>query len=193
MPLTEFASNLVLIITYIISHGIQNVLIMTPPPVDETQRKMNRSNNVTRLYAEAAQQAAAFVGVPCLDLWLGLQVCVCACACLHVRVHACVVVVCVCVCVLGFSLGLKPCLALAPIVVILCFLCSCCQRALCCWHVMHTQDIPDWSKKYLSDALHLTPLGNARLFGLLQTALDEHFPQLRWLMDGNMFPAELVQ
>ena len=75
VPLQTFSVNLVLIVKFMRARGIQNIIIMTPPPVNEAGAtwKLDRTNERTRVYAEAARKAAAQAGVPSIDLWHGLQ------------------------------------------------------------------------------------------------------------------------
>jgi hypothetical protein len=53
------------------------VVLITPPPVDEVGRRVyarsgelpERTNEVTKLYAQACKDVAKEAGVPVIDLW----------------------------------------------------------------------------------------------------------------------------
>ena len=73
VPLRTYAANLVLIINFMKAQGILNIIVLAPPPVDDSRVFPGLRNNRTRVYAEAAKKAAAQAGVPSLDLWRDLQ------------------------------------------------------------------------------------------------------------------------
>ena len=58
VPLKEFKENIIAIIQLLRKKGAQHVLVISPPPVDETKEVMGRRLEITKTYAEQAAAAA---------------------------------------------------------------------------------------------------------------------------------------
>lgn len=82
VPLSEYRENLKAIISEIQGQGVKHIIMMTPPPVSEPHRMAHalttywitlesseRTNEVTRQYADACVEVGADLGVPVLNLW----------------------------------------------------------------------------------------------------------------------------
>ena len=79
VPIAQYCANIISILTHptVLAHAPCLILI-TPPPVDEYQRppipgrpdeERTRSAARTKLYADAAKEVGAELGVPVCDLW----------------------------------------------------------------------------------------------------------------------------
>lgn len=80
VPVARYASNLKKIVGDLKASGAANVLIVTPPPVDDAKRvastgaaSADRKLAVTEKYAAAAVAAGKDLGVPVLDMFHALQ------------------------------------------------------------------------------------------------------------------------
>ncbi|KAF2240448.1 SGNH hydrolase [Trematosphaeria pertusa] len=80
VPLAQYKKNLVELLTHpAIQAHKPRLLLVTPPPIEERRlehrvrsqgySKLNRSNVVTKQYAEASREVAGDMGVACVDLW----------------------------------------------------------------------------------------------------------------------------
>lgn len=80
VPLDQYKKNLVDLVTHpkVTAHKAR-LLLVTPPPIEERRlehrvksqgySKLNRSNIVTKQYADASREVAADMKVACVDLW----------------------------------------------------------------------------------------------------------------------------
>ncbi|KLU91617.1 hypothetical protein MAPG_10135 [Magnaporthiopsis poae ATCC 64411] len=80
VPLDEYKQNLAKLIRHpaVAAHSPRLILV-TPPPVEERRleaqvksqgyAELNRTNECTKQYADAAREVAKELGVACLDLW----------------------------------------------------------------------------------------------------------------------------
>lgn len=74
VPLEEYGSNLATMVEMI--HTIRpscRVALATPPPCDTVRNNGARDNDVTAKYAEEVRKVAGRLGVVCIDLWNGIQ------------------------------------------------------------------------------------------------------------------------
>jgi lysophospholipase L1-like esterase len=78
VPISEYKENLHQIVSHIKGNSETTVVVLiTPPPVDEVGRRVyarsgelpERTNEVTKLYAQACKDVAKEAGVPVIDLW----------------------------------------------------------------------------------------------------------------------------
>ncbi|CAK9222476.1 unnamed protein product [Sphagnum troendelagicum] len=84
VPISEYKANLHQIVSHIKGNSETTVVVLiTPPPVDEVGRRVyarttygdkaeelpERTNEVTKLYAQACKDVAKEAGVPVIDLW----------------------------------------------------------------------------------------------------------------------------
>ena len=77
MPIQEYTENLKNIVAKLRNSGISNILLMTPPPVDDTNGKFaDGARSLARAgqYADAAIGVAKSLGLPYVDIWRGVQV-----------------------------------------------------------------------------------------------------------------------
>jgi len=77
VPVEEYASNIRAIVTKLKSNGVSNIIVITPPPVDDTAgRFKNDARNNTRVksYAAVAIEVARSMGMPHIDLHTKIQV-----------------------------------------------------------------------------------------------------------------------
>ncbi|KAG1681152.1 hypothetical protein FOA52_015595 [Chlamydomonas sp. UWO 241] len=88
-PVDQYTDNLRAIVVAARARGLKRMLLITPPPVYEPGRKahqrakmgdaaaegmnLDRANAYTRQYADACAALAAEEGLPCADLWGGMQ------------------------------------------------------------------------------------------------------------------------
>ncbi|KAG2428152.1 hypothetical protein HXX76_011832 [Chlamydomonas incerta] len=88
VPVDEYGRNLRQMVSYMRAAGVGRILLLTPPPVWGPGRRkhmlwrvgeqskdwpLDRTQEATQPYARAAAEAAAELGVPCLDLNTLLQ------------------------------------------------------------------------------------------------------------------------
>jgi hypothetical protein len=76
VPLAEYTENLKTIIAKLRNAGVSNILLMTPPPVDDTNGKFpDGARSLARAgqYADAALGVAKALGLPSVDIWRGVQ------------------------------------------------------------------------------------------------------------------------
>lgn len=80
VPLDVYKGNLVKLLTHpTVEAHKSRLLLVTPPPVEERRlehrvksqgySKLNRSNAVTKQYADASREVAKDMEVACVDLW----------------------------------------------------------------------------------------------------------------------------
>ena len=80
VPLDEYKKNLVKLLTHpAVEAHKPRLLLVTPPPIEERRLehrvksqgypKLNRSNAVTKQYADASREVARDMKVACVDLW----------------------------------------------------------------------------------------------------------------------------
>lgn len=80
VPLDQYKKNLVQLVTHpALEAHKPRLLLVTPPPIEERRLdhrvksqgylKLNRSNVVTKQYADAAREVAKEMKVGCVDLW----------------------------------------------------------------------------------------------------------------------------
>jgi isoamyl acetate esterase len=80
VPLDEYKKNLVKLLTHpAVEAHKPRLLLVTPPPIEERRLehrvksqgylKLNRSNTVTKQYADASREVARDMKVTCVDLW----------------------------------------------------------------------------------------------------------------------------
>ncbi len=80
MPLNEYKKNLIKLLTHpAVEAHKPRLLLVTPPPIEERRLedrvksqgypKLNRSNTVTKQYADASREVARDMKVACVDLW----------------------------------------------------------------------------------------------------------------------------
>lgn len=89
VPLLEYVDNLRFLIERIRQKGIQNILLITPPPIYEPARKAaavarmgsiaeswppDRTNDFTHTYATACKDLGIELNIPVVDLWTAMQV-----------------------------------------------------------------------------------------------------------------------
>lgn len=77
VPLDVYARNLVAIVQQLQAAGVQNILLVTPPPVNEAapgailpgESSPNRTFKFTARYAAAVRSIASQLSLPLLDVW----------------------------------------------------------------------------------------------------------------------------
>ncbi|KAF6262336.1 SGNH hydrolase-type esterase domain-containing protein [Scenedesmus sp. NREL 46B-D3] len=77
VPLDAFIKNLLDIVHQLQAAGVQNILLVTPPPVNEAapgailpnEGSPNRTFKFTAQYAAAVRNVASQLSVPVLDVW----------------------------------------------------------------------------------------------------------------------------
>ncbi|KAK2593957.1 isoamyl acetate-hydrolyzing esterase [Conoideocrella luteorostrata] len=80
VPLDQYKKNLVQLLTHpVLKAHKSRVLLVTPPPIEERRLdlrvksqgylKLNRSNAVTKQYADISREVAEEMNVGCVDLW----------------------------------------------------------------------------------------------------------------------------
>ncbi|GBF95364.1 isoamyl acetate-hydrolyzing esterase [Raphidocelis subcapitata] len=80
VSLEDYATNLKTIVAKFKAAGVQNVMLVTPPPVDDAKRAAatpgfppDRLISITEKYADAAVAAGAEAGVPVLNVFREIQ------------------------------------------------------------------------------------------------------------------------
>lgn len=80
MPLDQYKKNLIDLLTHpALEAHKPRLLLVTPPPIEERRLhhrvknqgylKLNRSNVLTKQYADASREVAKELNVACVDLW----------------------------------------------------------------------------------------------------------------------------
>lgn len=88
VPVQQYGDNLRTIVKHVRDVGVQNIILIAPPPVVDARRvswqrqkegnsnlevQPDRTNAFTREYAKACCTVAQELQVPCIDLWTQMQ------------------------------------------------------------------------------------------------------------------------
>eukprot|EP01026_Neomeris_dumetosa_P064027 TRINITY_DN60848_c0_g1_i1.p2 TRINITY_DN60848_c0_g1~~TRINITY_DN60848_c0_g1_i1.p2 ORF type:complete len:286 (+),score=27.51 TRINITY_DN60848_c0_g1_i1:126-860(+) len=73
VPLIEYKDNLRFIHEHLSKCGVENIMFITPSPVDDVVLEGERVNQTTQQYATGCMEVAKSLNIPVLDLWTRLQ------------------------------------------------------------------------------------------------------------------------